>query len=167
MAEKTDLPIVNWIFKQNGAFMKKLLIAIVSIIPLCSNANDGTAFDGAQGAWGTSIGKSVDGRMRIAEVYPGVWKRITKDGKIDDSTVEIYNGVWVTKTKNKGNTSDNGEGAQPPQAQTNTQQSRSTPPQQQRQSTYSNGSIRVKQDSYGGFGSNNNSVRSLDELINN
>lgn len=150
--------------------MKKILIAIISMLPLCSNANSGTAFDGSQGAWGTSIGNSIDGRMRIAEIYPGVWKRITKDGKIDDSTVEVYNGIWVTKTKNKGNTSDNGNDQQLQQGQIvpiSTQSQQSSQPQQQKQPTYSRGGITIRQDSYGGFGNNNGTVRSINDLVNN
>lgn len=147
--------------------MKKMIFAVMAIIPLCSHANNGTAFDGAQGAWGSSIGQSSDGRMRIAEVYPGVWKRITKDGKVDDSTVEIYSGIWVTKTKNKGNTSDFGEGEQSGQAATNAISTKASQLQQQKQQSYSNGSVKVKQSSYGGFGTSNKSIRNLDDLINN
>lgn len=150
--------------------MKKLLIAVISMLPLCSYANNGTAFDGAQGSWGLSSGSSSDGRMRIAEVYPGVWKRITKDGKVDDSTVEIYNGIWVTKTKNKGNTSDEGNEQQTQQGQqgaVNTQTKQASVPQQQKQTTYSNGGIKIKQDYYGGFGATNNPTRTINDLVNN
>ncbi len=128
--------------------MKKTILLAAILLPCHVFAQ--TAFDGVQGLISGSDGQKYDPATRIVEVSSGVWKRVTKDGKIDDSTVEIYNGVWVTKKANRGNTSNldttptNNTGSQ--QAARPSSITGSAPAQSQQgdqQQSYTNGSVKM------------------------
>jgi len=156
--------------------MKKTILIAAMLLPLPCFAASGLAFDGVQGLLFSSAGGGgYDPASKIVEIYPGVWKRITKDGKVDDSTTEVYNGIWVTKSKNRGNTTDF-DGAQPQVAtrqvgSSSTRPSRLTDNQSLNsggQSTYTNGSVTVTKSRYGSnIGGGGGQVNDLSDLINN
>lgn len=151
--------------------MKKAIILAAAMLLPCHVFSQ-TAFDGVQGLIGGSGSHKYDPATRIVEVRSGVWKRVTKDGKIDESTVEIYNGVWVTKQANRGNSSSfeaqpmNNNTSQPAARPANITGSAPAPLQQQGdQQSYTNGSVTMKRSPSGSAFTPSNS-QDLSGLIN-
>lgn len=125
--------------------MKKTILIAAILLPYQVFAQ--TAFDGVQGLISGSDSQKYDPATRIVEVSSGVWKRVTKDGKIDDSTVEIYNGVWVTKKANRGNSSSFDTNTASQQTARPSSITGSAPAQTQQgdqQQSYTHGSVTMK-----------------------